>query len=75
MIREVIKAAIPCPACGIKLTSRASHSRFVDLYVCSDCGVKEAFEGFFWIKRYHADKPTQPAGFDPYKLGPKRKVL
>jgi rubredoxin len=47
-----------CPACGeIKplFKARAGHgnsySRYADKYICSECGTKEAFEGFFWRER------------------------
>lgn len=59
---------IKCPACDEPLTKRSSHSRYVNIYVCSDCGVREAFEGFFWEATFDQKQPTQPAGFNPYKL-------
>lgn len=44
-----------CPAC-FKSTPEFkgeagagnSMSRYVDIWICSDCGTREAFEGFFW---------------------------
>lgn len=52
-----------CPACeSVKplFKARAGHgnaySRYADRYICSECGTREAFEGFFWrawcLKRY-----------------------
>lgn len=41
-----------CPACETAwLKPEKAHnsfSRYCDSYICSHCGVKEAFEGFFW---------------------------
>ena len=44
-----------CPACfkhpeGFTGGAGAgnAHSRYVDVYICSDCGRREAFEKFFW---------------------------
>jgi hypothetical protein len=52
-----------CPACfqpkeGFTgaVGPHNSMSRYVDEYICSDCGTREAFEGFFW-------KDTCPAPF------------
>lgn len=43
-----------CPACNTELkTPRCSKSRYDDtLWICSECGVKEAFEGFFWRNKH-----------------------
>lgn len=46
-----------CPACfqikeGFtgKVGAGNAFSRYVDVYICSDCGRREAFEKFFWSK-------------------------
>lgn len=44
-----------CPACE-KAWLRPSEpesarSRFCDKYICSTCGAREAFTGFFWLQR------------------------
>lgn len=41
----------PCPACHGPLQSPEvmnSLSRYCGSYICSGCGMREAFEGFFW---------------------------
>lgn len=42
-----------CPACGVEpldpVEVRNALSRYCSKYICSQCGVREAFEGFFWI--------------------------
>jgi len=44
-----------CPACEkqwLHLTqARNAKSRYCDLYICTPCGTKEAFHGFFWRQR------------------------
>lgn len=44
-----------CPAChGMKLhlvEVRNALSRYCSKYICSDCGVREAFDGDFWHAR------------------------
>ena len=44
-----------CPACGTACLKaddgRNAHSRFCHMYICTRCGVQEAFRGFFWIDR------------------------
>jgi Zn ribbon nucleic-acid-binding protein len=41
-----------CPACEDAwfkpVLARNSVSRFAGHYICSACGVQEAFDGFFW---------------------------
>jgi hypothetical protein len=44
-----------CPACLEEKESfsgvageGSSYSRYVSVYICSECGVKEAYQGFFW---------------------------
>lgn len=41
-----------CPACEKEILNENevenSLSRFSNIYICSDCGVRESFEGFFW---------------------------
>jgi hypothetical protein len=40
-----------CPICESKLHSSIvmnARSRFADFYICSECGQKESFNGFFW---------------------------
>lgn len=60
---SVVNTTRKCPACEeIKPKFRAAagagnaYSRYARRYICSDCGVREAFEGFFWrgwcAKRY-----------------------
>lgn len=59
---------ITCPSCDKPLTKAASMSRYVNLYICSDCGTKEAFtRSFFWAAKFEREQPTQPANFDPYE--------
>jgi len=47
-----------CPACGRNqlraVTVRNAYSRFADVYICANCGVREAFEQFFWKERAYA---------------------
>jgi Zn ribbon nucleic-acid-binding protein len=44
-----------CPACEDDWlhpeTIRNCRSRYCDLYICTPCGTKEAFQDFFWWKR------------------------
>lgn len=49
-----------CPACLVRKTTfkgeagaGSAFSRYASIYICSACGTKEAFEGFFW--RAHCD--------------------
>jgi predicted RNA-binding Zn-ribbon protein involved in translation (DUF1610 family) len=47
-----------CPACGI-LNLRAdeahnSSSRYANIWICSDCGIGEALQGFFWKERCYS---------------------
>lgn len=37
-----------CPACGLHNENVDALSRYHDADICSDCGVREAFEGDFW---------------------------
>lgn len=37
-----------CPICGHTLMQYPALSRYANIDICSDCGVREAFEGFFW---------------------------
>lgn len=56
-----------CPACNKPIVSpHASHSRYVNLFICSDCGKREAFEEFFWEKKFDTEKPTQPVSYNPW---------
>lgn len=63
---------INCPACGKPLTQRSGTSRYGKrLWLCSDCCIKEAFEGFFWSDKFYLhgpNGPTQPKDFNPYFL-------
>jgi hypothetical protein len=34
------------------LTGSNAYSRYVDAFICSACGTREAFEGFFWEDRW-----------------------
>jgi rubrerythrin len=52
-----------CPACqqlkpGFKADAGAGNSlsRYSDIYICSDCGLREALLGFFWRDRCPADR-------------------
>jgi hypothetical protein len=43
---------VTCPACEGWLkpeVAHNSHSRFAEHYICSACGTREAFDGFFWL--------------------------
>lgn len=61
-------AKVACPACDRPLSRHASFSRYVNLYICSECGVQEAIRGFFWSDKFETERPSQPAGFNPYEL-------
>lgn len=41
-----------CPACGVNPLHEEevmnSLSRYCKAYICSECGMSEAFNGFFW---------------------------
>lgn len=45
----------PCPCCGARLRDEPAEnavSRYYQgIYICSQCGVREAFEGQFWRPR------------------------
>ena len=45
-----------CPACKLSILAfpivRNALSRFAPLYICNECGQREAFEGFFWAIEY-----------------------
>ena len=56
-----------CPACGeIKPNYKAnagpgnSYSRYATRYICSDCGRREAIEGFFWRDRCPGPNISSP---------------
>lgn len=70
-LRQVWLSRPTCPAClYVKDSFNAgagpgnSYSRYASQYICSECGTKEAFEGFFWrnkcdprkIKEHHREK-------------------
>lgn len=56
-----------CPACKNPIIPpHASMSRYVNLFICSGCGIKEAAKGFFWADIFEHDKPTQPANYQPW---------
>jgi hypothetical protein len=63
-----------CPACDKPIIPpAASRSRYVQLFICSDCGVKEATTGFFWGDRYDkaltSGNPfSQPDNYNPWKV-------
>lgn len=44
-----------CPACKENYLDpvevRNALSRYCKKYICSECGTREAFEGFFWDKK------------------------
>lgn len=56
-----------CPACsGPMVKPNVSVSRFVDgKFICSGCGRREAFDGFFWVSSPNA-VPGNPEGFEPW---------
>lgn len=47
---------ITCPVCERKTLHvdlvRNALSRYGDIYICSDCGLREAVEGHFWKWQY-----------------------
>jgi hypothetical protein len=54
---------------------RVSSSRYVPertgnkfdvCYICSECGVREATDGFFWAAKPGAIKPPNQSGFEPW---------
>lgn len=54
-----------CPACLLRPGSFSgdvgagnSFSRYATVYICSDCGTREALEGFFW--RSHCTAVIKP---------------
>jgi len=56
-----------CPACGRQIVRpHAAMSRYVNLFICSACGLREALQGFFWEPRYNLEKPTQPSSYNPW---------
>lgn len=70
-VQEGYRSQPTCPACfSVKAFFTGSvgrgnsYSRYATTYICSDCGTKEAFEGFFWrhrcnpvlIKDHHKEK-------------------
>lgn len=53
MHRKIESEPRQCPACELVMLrmpmAQNAYSRFVNVYICSPCGVKEALEGgFFW---------------------------
>lgn len=50
--RHYSEKHLKCPACGKntldEVNVRNALSRYCKKYICSDCGVREAFEGYFW---------------------------
>lgn len=61
-----------CPACSSsagyrreepqglrRIMAENSRSRFVDAWICSDCGVEEALKGFFWKDEALRNAATQ----------------
>ncbi len=44
-----------CPACEAEWLhpeqARNALSRYCDLYICTPCGIQEAFRNFFWSTR------------------------
>jgi hypothetical protein len=59
---------VNCPACARPIVPpRASVSRFTEIYICADCGVREAMEGDFWKdQRLKSPPAPQPVGYDPW---------
>lgn len=54
----------PCPACKgrhnlDKDEVKNAVSRYVDHYICNECGVHEATSGFFWRAEAVADPRTK----------------
>lgn len=54
----------PCPACKgrnnlDKDEAKNAVSRYVDHYICNECGVHEATSGFFWRENAVHDKRTK----------------
>lgn len=68
-----VKLKQVCPACGISsITGEAgvgqAYSRYVGTYICSECGRREAFEGFFWRDRAQASEHMR-AKIKPHHRG------
>lgn len=62
-----------CPACGKRKDLKTgepgtSVSRYADILICSDCGVREAMEGNFWNGTIR-----QPGSLHPDVAGVKLK--
>lgn len=59
-MKNTIKFSRECPACGEKNMRKEEHenslSRYVNMYICSDCGMKESHQGFFWEIRLKVSK-------------------
>lgn len=44
-----------CPCCSKPMRDNPAdnaNSRYRDVYICGDCGVREAFEGDFWTELF-----------------------
>lgn len=57
--RKPVELCLACetkamPAHPEEMPAGVSYSRYCDAYICSECGNKEAFEGFFWSIRANA---------------------
>ena len=51
LVKEYEPAPDRCPACDGALDPepvRNARSRYCKDYICSDCGTREALEGYFW---------------------------
>jgi RNase P subunit RPR2 len=57
-----------CPACHKPIVPpRGSRSRFVEMFICADCGVREAMDGDFWKEQRLKSPPLpQPKDWDPW---------
>lgn len=60
-----------CPACReVKenftggVGAGNSYSRYADVYICSECGLREAFELFFW-RAWCPDRAIKPHHREP----------
>lgn len=50
MINEHEKEKV-CPICLCKYREYPALSRYSNIEICPDCGLKESLTGFFWRKK------------------------
>jgi len=58
MTGKIHYIAPPCPVCGGTMHDNAirnCRSRHANIFICVECGKREAFEGFFWRDKYETN--------------------